>query len=340
MAQLSVPPLPHAAKNILGPFAIEKTIGSKSYFCSVKDSAKGFIVSAVLHALLLSSVLAWTGSEVSSLEGESMTVSLVGLAGSGGQGQGASGQAGNGSGQDKANKTDRRSEAADSLSLQREDALSPPAPTVPSPPAQSFRDTERKDAAVTEEKIPLPVKSKTADRKKADKHPSPKNSSASEKAREKKRKSAKGGESEPQMASAALGQGQSPLSASGAGKGINTGAPGGAGGIGQGTGTPGGAKVGGTGSGGYLKANYNYILKHIHKHLRYPRQAEVMQQTGTALYRFYVEKSGKVSQVSVKKSTNFPLLDKAGEKAIKAASPLPPPPEPSFIDIPIHFTLK
>ena len=111
----------------------------------------------------------------------------------------------------------------------------------------------------------------------------------------------------------------------------------------------GGGKSGGSGgdaSGaggsakGYIRANFAYIQRYIRQHLEYPRQARMMFQTGVAHYSFVVEKSGKVSSLRLIKSSGFTLLDKAGEKAINAASPLPAPPEPARITMPISFTLK
>ena len=111
----------------------------------------------------------------------------------------------------------------------------------------------------------------------------------------------------------------------------------------------GGGKSGGSGgdaSGaggsakGYIRANFAYIQRYIRQHLEYPRQARMMFQTGVAHYSFVVEKSGKVSSLRLIKSSGFTLLDRAGEKAINAASPLPAPPEPARITMPISFTLK
>lgn len=109
------------------------------------------------------------------------------------------------------------------------------------------------------------------------------------------------------------------------------------------SGGSGGGKSGGTGGGGssgYIKSNFGYIQRYIRRHLEYPRQARMMNQTGVTHYSFVVEKSGRVSSVRITKSSGFPLLDKAGAKAINAASPLPAPPEPAHISMPIVFTLN
>ena len=310
----------------------------------MKDIANGFIISAVLHTLLFASVLAWTGTRYSTPESEPMTVSLVGSPRSGTQGSGDSRLAG--AGRSQAGSTvpgepgvqsslPDNSLAAD-IPMKEEQAL-PSSAVATTSETQHLSEPVKEEVRPAEEKDALPVKSKKETRKKPEKGDSPKKRQVSEKKREKTGESARADNTGPQTASTV--QGQSLLTASGTGKETGSGFPGNAGEGGGERGPYGGGTKTGSG-GGYLKANYNYILKHIHKHLRYPRQAEVMQQTGTALYRFYVEKNGRVSQVSIKKSTNFPLLDKAGEKAINAASPLPPPPEPTFIDIPIHFTLK
>ena len=92
--------------------------------------------------------------------------------------------------------------------------------------------------------------------------------------------------------------------------------------------------------GSYLRANYDYIAEHIRRQLIYPSQARRMGMSGKAEYSFTVEKRGQIIEIRLNKSCGFPVLDKAGEDAIRRASPLPPPAERVRIVIPIVFTLK
>lgn len=96
------------------------------------------------------------------------------------------------------------------------------------------------------------------------------------------------------------------------------------------------------GSGGTLSggAYFNRIHGLVRKHLQYPRQARRMGMTGTAHYAFTIETNGAVSNAALVKSCGFGILDEAGLKAIRQASPFPPPPKRSDIVMPIDFRLR
>ena len=107
---------------------------------------------------------------------------------------------------------------------------------------------------------------------------------------------------------------------------------------GSGTGQKGAS--GGGGSGGYIKGHYDYIKKRIRQHLVYSPQAKRMGIQGTVTVSFAIEKDGRARDIAVSKTSGHASLDESAMKAVRNASPFPPPPDTARIAIPISFSLK
>jgi TonB family protein len=116
----------------------------------------------------------------------------------------------------------------------------------------------------------------------------------------------------------------------------------GSGGQGVGSG-PGGR---GRGSGGGVAGDtYLMIVRaKIEQHKIYPRGAKLRQIKGTVVIHFIITLEGIIKGVDVAQSSGFTVLDQAGLKAVKDASPFPKPPKDFFqtpvsIEVPIVFEL-
>lgn len=89
----------------------------------------------------------------------------------------------------------------------------------------------------------------------------------------------------------------------------------------------------------YLNAASDWI----ERFRTYPPLARAMQLRGWARYVMVVDRSGRVLDVKLKVSTGYDMLDREGERILRAASPLPAlPPDipgndlPITVDIDIH----
>jgi protein TonB len=91
---------------------------------------------------------------------------------------------------------------------------------------------------------------------------------------------------------------------------------------------------------GYLKGNYEYIKKRIRQHLVYSPQAKRMGIQGTVTVSFAIEKDGSARNITVSKTSGHEGLDESALKAVRNASPFPPPPATARIVVPISFSLK
>jgi len=103
-------------------------------------------------------------------------------------------------------------------------------------------------------------------------------------------------------------------------------------GVGAGTG-PGAGLGGGGGTDWRL-----LILERIHRAKRYPSLARQWGMEGTAEVEFRIAGDGSVEDVTLVKSSGFPLLDRASVETIKQAAPLPV--IPGTIRIPISYRLR
>ncbi len=93
-----------------------------------------------------------------------------------------------------------------------------------------------------------------------------------------------------------------------------------------------------------VSAGYRALLSEwLEAHKRYPESARDQDEQGNAVLRFVVERSGRVVQYAVVKSTGYPDLDAALEAMMRGAT-LPPFPagmdEPSIeVSVMIRFSL-
>ena len=86
------------------------------------------------------------------------------------------------------------------------------------------------------------------------------------------------------------------------------------------------------------------VRSKIEQHKIYPRQASLRQIQGTVIIHFIITLEGIVKGVDLVQSSGFTVLDQAGLKAVKDASPFPKPPVEFFqtavsIEVPILFEL-
>ena len=86
------------------------------------------------------------------------------------------------------------------------------------------------------------------------------------------------------------------------------------------------------------------VRSKIEQHKIYPRRASLRQVQGTVIIHFIITLEGIIKGVDVVQSSGFTVLDQAGLKAVKDASPFPRPPVEFFqtavsIKVPIVFEL-
>ena len=70
----------------------------------------------------------------------------------------------------------------------------------------------------------------------------------------------------------------------------------------------------------------------------YPYEARRRKEEGTGLFRLLVDERGKVTNVTVLRSTGHPILDAEGLRALKAW--LARPGERREVDVPLRFLLS
>jgi protein TonB len=84
---------------------------------------------------------------------------------------------------------------------------------------------------------------------------------------------------------------------------------------------------------------------HLKKHQRYPSEARSRGQQGTVVIQFSIDRTGKMVEHSLQKSSGNPRLDEEALAAIERASPFPLPPdeepgESLKYSMPIQFKIK
>ena len=77
--------------------------------------------------------------------------------------------------------------------------------------------------------------------------------------------------------------------------------------------------------------------------LKYPADAGRRREAQAAVVRFNVDRSGRIADVAIEKTSGVDEMDKAALAAVKDADPLPPPPLPDKIEtlavkVPIKFS--
>jgi TonB family protein len=100
----------------------------------------------------------------------------------------------------------------------------------------------------------------------------------------------------------------------------------------------------GSGSGAAGNTYLMIVRSKIEQHKIYPRGASLRQIKGTVVIHFIITLEGIIKGVDVVQSSGFTVLDQAGLKAVKDASPFPKPPVEFFqtavsIEVPIVFEL-
>lgn len=87
------------------------------------------------------------------------------------------------------------------------------------------------------------------------------------------------------------------------------------------------------------------LLRHLHKHLRYPLQARRRHQQGVTLVRFVIDRGGRLHSALLEDSSGHDLLDEEALAVLARAQPLPPPPASVAgtsieIVVPISYRLR
>jgi protein TonB len=84
------------------------------------------------------------------------------------------------------------------------------------------------------------------------------------------------------------------------------------------------------------------LMSHLERRKRYPSAARSNREEGTVYVRFRIDDSGNVLSVSLSRSSGYPTLDSAVLDMVRAASPVPAPPEGvnKTITAPVRFNLR
>jgi len=90
----------------------------------------------------------------------------------------------------------------------------------------------------------------------------------------------------------------------------------------------------------YLREHFTYIRDLIGRELRYPRQAIRMNWSGRVTVSFLVLGDGRVSEVTVARSSGCPLLDANALDTVRKAAPFPRPPVSARLLIPVDYILE
>jgi protein TonB len=90
----------------------------------------------------------------------------------------------------------------------------------------------------------------------------------------------------------------------------------------------------------YARRNYTYIQRRIRDRLVYPAPARRAGIQGVTEIAFTIHEDGRVSTVTIQKSSGHTVLDEAAIETVLAAAPFPRPPAPARLAIPISFRLR
>lgn len=84
------------------------------------------------------------------------------------------------------------------------------------------------------------------------------------------------------------------------------------------------------------------LMSHLERRKRYPSEARSNREEGTVYVRFRIDDAGNVLSVSLSRSSGYPTLDSAVLDMVRAASPVPAPPEGvnKTITAPVRFNLR
>jgi periplasmic protein TonB len=90
-------------------------------------------------------------------------------------------------------------------------------------------------------------------------------------------------------------------------------------------------------------SNYRGIIQaQLMRHLHFPPDAKRDGQEGTAIVRFVIEPSGKVTRATLVRGTGVASLDREALALVHRAAPFPPPPSPDGFrpTVPINFNIQ
>jgi TonB family protein len=87
------------------------------------------------------------------------------------------------------------------------------------------------------------------------------------------------------------------------------------------------------------------LLRHLHRHLRYPPGARAKREQGVVYVRFAMDRDGRVLRKSIERSSRFLPLDDEAMALLERAQPLPTPPMelgavPPEMVVPVAFSLR
>jgi protein TonB len=87
------------------------------------------------------------------------------------------------------------------------------------------------------------------------------------------------------------------------------------------------------------------LLGHLERHMRYPPTARLKNQHGTAYLHLVMDRSGKVLEARVERSSGYEVLDREVLSTLERAQPLPPIPPSLDVDrldviVPMAFKLR
>jgi protein TonB len=87
------------------------------------------------------------------------------------------------------------------------------------------------------------------------------------------------------------------------------------------------------------------LLKHLHRHKRYPASARAKREQGVVYVRFAMDRRGNVLSAVLEKRGRWADLDAEGLALLTRAQPLPVPPrevtgDPIEMIVPVEFSLK
>ena len=97
-----------------------------------------------------------------------------------------------------------------------------------------------------------------------------------------------------------------------------------------------------------LRAEVDYfslISAHLNRRKTYPTEAKKARQQGVVTVRFSVDRSGNVSNVSIRRSSGYDILDTATLQLVQRVAPLPRMPaamqrDTVTLSLPIDYSLK
>jgi protein TonB len=92
-----------------------------------------------------------------------------------------------------------------------------------------------------------------------------------------------------------------------------------------------------------IDTNYRgLVAAHLNRHKSFPEAARKRGAQGATLVSFAIDEAGKVTSVTVTKSSGNPGLDDAAQAMIRRASPFPAPPtrQPMTFNVPISFQIR